>query len=674
MEHPVDLLSSARILIVDDTPANVALLEAMLEDAGCHHVTGVLDARQALDLHRKDTFDLILLDMRMPYMDGHDVLRCLNEGKREDDYVPVLVLTAETDEETRLRALRAGAHDFVTKPFNQEEVLSRITNMLEVRRLYRDRLVENAYLAETVEEQARRLQAIMDSAPDVILTTNAEERVTTINAAGRQVFHVDMTGQSVRDMFGLKGALTPGTLEVAASRPDGSVFPMELSVGTLGETSRDGCVITGRDITKRKLLEEELSWLAWRDAVTELPNRFALRRELQDRVGRGDSPAVLVALLEGHRLLSDLFGATLTERLLRDVGDRLSDWAASVGGVVGSWSDGALAVILPEPSDVQATAQALHREVARTWSVNGHEVRLGCQVGIALSPDHGESPDTLFRRATLAAEAGGGVVSFTPEMEARAADWHCLESALRSAIEDDQLQLLYQPKVDLRSGRMSGVEALMRWTHPQLGAVSPVRFIPVAEATGMIDQLGAWAIRRAARDAVAWGSLPVAVNVSVHQLGKPLLAETVEAVVSEGLEPQALELEITESAVMDNVEQTIGALDTLRGFGVGLAIDDFGTGYSSLSYLSRLPLTTLKVDQSFVRDLGTRPESGAIIDMVLGLAKALGLRTVAEGIETVRHADILREAGCALGQGWLFARPLSADGVLDWLVRDKVRA
>lgn len=674
MKHPVDLLSSARILIVDDTPANVALLEAMLEEAGCHHVIGVLDARQALDLHRQDTFDLILLDMRMPYMDGHDVLRCLNEGKREDDYVPVLVLTAETDEETRLRALRAGAHDFVTKPFNQEEVLSRITNMLEVRRLYRDRLVENAYLTETVEEQARRLQAIMDSAPDVILTTNVEERVTTVNAAGRQVFHVDMTGKSVRDMFDLKGALTSGTLEVAASRPDGSVFPMELSVGALGETSRDGCVITGRDITKRKLLEEELSWLAWRDAVTELPNRFALRRELQDRVGRGDCPAVLVVLLEGHRLLSDLFGATLTERLLRDVGDRLSDWVASVGGFVGSWSDGALTVILPGPSGVQATAQALHREVARTWSVNGHEVRLECQVGIALSPDHGESPDTLFRRATLAAEAGGGVVSFTPEMEERAADWHRLESALRSAVEDDQLKLLYQPKVDLRSGRIYGVEALMRWTHPQLGAISPVRFIPVAEATGMIDQLGAWAIRRAARDAVAWGSLPVAVNVSVHQLGKPLLAETVEAVISEGLEPQALELEITESAVMDNVEQAIGALDTLRSFGVGLAIDDFGTGYSSLSYLSRLPLTTLKVDQSFVRDLGARPESGAIIDMVLGLAKALGLRTVAEGIETVRHADILREAGCALGQGWLFARPLSADGVLDWLVRDKVRA
>ncbi len=669
---PDSQIKQARILIVDDNPANVALLEALLDDEGFENITGVTDPRLVVSLHTTEPFDIILLDIRMPHMDGHEVLRRLHEVRATDDYVPVLVLTAQTDAETRLKALENGARDFVTKPFIREEVMSRIRNMLEVRALYADRARRNQQLEELVAERTGRLKAIMDNAPDIILATDGKGGIAEFNRAGAQNFHRDMTGQPLADLF-VPGTVVPdvGEVEVTARRPgDDTRFPMELSVAPLG-TGADGDVaagrvLIGRDITKRKLLEEELTWLASHDPVTELPSRFALRRVMEQGVAASGGGAVVVAKLHGHRRLGDLFGAAAAEKLLRHVGEEMSDLLAQHGATLGSWGDATLAAFVPGPMDGAAAeriGRMMQDGLERLWVVDGREIALGCRVGAALAPDHGTLPDTLVRRAALAAAAGEAVWLFDDALEAEAAEWHRLEGALRLALERQELLLLYQPKVALATGQLVGVEALMRWQHPDLGMVSPVRFIPIAEETGLIDGFGAWAVEQAARDAAAWGDLKVAVNVSVRQLGKPTLMEAVRGVIARGMDPSRLELEVTESAVMDNVEDAIAALQRLRDLGVGLAIDDFGTGYSSLAYLSRMPLTTLKIDQSFVRGLGERPESAAIVDMVLGLARALSLNTVAEGIETRQHADILTKAGCALGQGWLYAKPLSAAAI-----------
>ncbi|MGC2855254.1 EAL domain-containing protein [Novispirillum sp. DQ9] len=661
------IIKAARILVVDDNPANVALLEALLDEEGFENVTGITDPRQVVPQHTAEPFDIILLDIRMPHMDGHEVLRRLHEVRADGDYVPVLVLTAQTDAETRLKALESGARDFVTKPFIREEVMSRIRNMLEVRALYTERTRQNALLEELVAERTGRLKAIMDNAPDVILATDGAGVITEFNHAGSQTFHDDMTGRPLADLF-LDGTALPdtGAAEVTARRPDDTAFPMELSIAPLRADGGAERVVIGRDITKRKLLEEELTWLAGHDPVTELPSRFAVRRAIEQRLGEsagGEGGTVVAVLLSGHRRLADLFGAAAAEKLLRQMGEAAEGLLAPDGGVLGAWGDAMLVAFAPGARDGAAAerlARALRGALEGLWQVDGREVAMTCRIGAALAPEHGGTADTLVRRAALAASARGASPLFTEALEAEAAEWHRLEGALRGALERDELRLLYQPKVELASGRMTGVEALMRWHHGEMGMVSPVRFIPIAEETGLIDAFGAWAVRQAARDAAAWGGLKVAVNVSVRQLGKPTLMEAVREVIAAGMDPASLELEVTESAVMDNVEDAIAALHRLRDLGVGLAIDDFGTGYSSLAYLSRLPLTTLKIDQSFVRGLGERPESTAIVDMVLGLARALNLNTVAEGIETPEHAAILTRAGCVLGQGWLYARPLPA--------------
>lgn len=661
-----DIIKAARILVVDDNPANVALLEALLDEEGFEDVTGVTDPRQVVPLHTSAPFDIILLDIRMPHMDGHEVLRRLHEARADDDYVPVLVLTAQTDAETRLKALESGARDFVTKPFIREEVISRIRNMLEVRALYTERARQNARLEDLVAERTGRLKAIMDNAPDVIVATDAAGIITDFNRAAAQTFHADLTGRPLDALFVDAGAVPDlGGAEAQARRPDDSAFPMELAVAPLRAEGAER-VLIGRDITKRKLLEEELTWLAAHDPVTELPSRFAVRRAIEQGLATGGGGAVVAMLLSGHRRLADLFGAPVAEKLLRTMGEVAEGLVVPDGGVVGAWGDAMLVAFSPAARDGAAAehlAQALRGALERLWVVDGREVSMTCRVGVALAPDHGELADTLVRRAALAGSSRRPSRLFEDALEAEAAEWHRLEGALRGALDRDELRLLYQPKVDLATGRMTGVEALMRWQHSEMGLVSPVRFIPIAEETGLIDAFGAWAVRQAARDAAAWGGLKVAVNVSVRQLGKPTLMDAVREVIAGGMDPAHLELEVTESAVMDNIEEAIAALQRLRGLGVGMAIDDFGTGYSSLAYLSRLPLTTLKIDQSFVRGLGDRPESTAIVDMVLGLAKALNLGTVAEGIETPEHAAILTKAGCLLGQGWLYARPLPAEEI-----------
>lgn len=567
---PEDRLHQARVMIVDDNPVNVSLLEDILAAEGFTNVIGITDPLQALTHLEQQVVDLILLDIRMPNIDGHEFMSRL--AQKGEPYTPVIVLTAQTDSQTRMRALSGGARDFLTKPFDMSEVLLRIRNTLEAQLLFKERRDQAEELEKLVAERTR-----------------------------------------------------------------------------------------------------ELSYLASHDLITNLPNRTALRARIAERACC-ESGTLLFLGLHGISVVTDALGHAMSERAIRAVGDALASCVSDTG-IVGSWG-GAEFVIVGSCPPEQLAARAA-QVFAAPISCDGHELVLDCRMGSARFPDNGKDADQLVQRAGLAmlhaVHQSQTHAVFTPELEETAARRHTLEGELRHAVEREQLMIYYQPKVSLENERIIGMEALLRWQHPTMGFVSPGLFIPVAEDTGAIVGIGDWVMAQACHDAARWRSegladLVVAINVSGRQFEVDDLPGTIRgALEASGLPACALEVEITESALMRDVSRARDILQAIRNMGISIAIDDFGTGYSSLAYLRRFPVDVLKVDQSFVRDLTANPDDQAIVRTILAMAESLGLKTVAEGIETADDAGYLRSLGCLMGQGFYYARPMPAKAFEEFL-------
>jgi diguanylate cyclase (GGDEF)-like protein len=569
---PEERILEARILVVDDNPTNVMLLRDMLEAQGFTDVHGETNPLRALERLAETRFDLLLLDIRMPGLDGHEVLARLPAVV--GGYLPVIVMTAQTDNDTRMRALAAGARDFMTKPFDMSEAMLRIRNTLESQILFRER-----------GDQAQALE---------------------------------------------------------------------------------------REVETRT---KELAWLAAHDPITLLANRTRLREVLDQRLQSGEGGLLLFVSVEGVGGINDALGHAMGEAVLRAVGRRLRA-ALPEDGMAASW--GGSDFLLMEPAcpagEEGGCASDMAAKVLRAFEeplcVEGNDFVLDARIGSCLFPDDGTSSEALIQRAGLAvlhaSQRKRPHRAFSSDLEESAARRHVMERELRGAVDRQEFQVFYQPKVSLRDGRPVGMEALLRWTHPDLGTVSPGHFIPLAEETGAVVQIGEWVMTQACADAARFradghGDLVVAVNVSGRQFEAVNLPEMVRhALDAAGLPPSALEVEITETALMRDMNRAREVLAALRDLGVAIAIDDFGTGYSSLSYLRHLPINTLKVDQSFVRDIDADADDRAIVRTILAMAETLGLTAVAEGVETTEHLDFLRRFGCPLGQGYLFARPMPA--------------
>lgn len=429
------------------------------------------------------------------------------------------------------------------------------------------------------------------------------------------------------------------------------------------------------DISERKKLEEQLNFFAYYDELTQLPNRNLLAQRFTQSAVTSRRNGTLLALLSldisRFKLINDSLGHRIGDGVLRTIGKRLSQVARGQDTVARYGGD-EFVVILPDvqhPDDVSTVAQRMLDVVAQPIEIDGHELRLSLHIGISLMPQDGDDLDTLLRNAATAlheaAREGRNHFRFyTDELNAAASARLSLEHALRRALEQHELELHYQPKVDLLTGQITSVEALARWCHPTEGWIPPVRFIPVAEETGLIQALGDWALREACRQNKRWqeAGLPaitVAVNLSAHQLRQPSLPMAVASILKDtGLPPRYLELELTESAVMESPEETAQILQQLKELGLSLAVDDFGTGYSSLSHLGRFPFDTLKIDRSFVSDITSRPDQATIAMTIIAMADSLRLKVVAEGVETETQAVYLRDKGCNEMQGYLFSRPL----------------
>ena len=684
-------IHGAAILIVDDQTVNVQLLEYLLVNTGYTNVSSTTDSTTVTELHRQHRYDLIILDLHMPGMNGFEVMEALAPMETEA-YLPVLVVTADPDK--KLQALDAGARDFIGKPFDPVEVLTRIRNMLEVRLMHREARNYGVLLEQTVRERTAELQrfrSAMDATADAIFLIDLHSMALVdanegacrmlgyakeaLLAAGPAQIGLASDAELARQAARAGGE--PDLVEGKLVRADQLAVPVETwwQVQMLGASRM--LIAVARDISERLLAQQRLKHMASYDSLTGLPNRTLFYQTLAEAIeiaqDKGWHIAVLFIALDRFKIINDSVGASLGDELLRQFSGRLVQ-CVRIRDTVGRLGGDEFGLILTMPrnqGDAVGMANDVREALRAPFDLHGQQVGLTTSIGIALYPDDARDPETLVRYADTAMvrakEAGrDGYRFFTAGMNVQVLARLELEVALRSALENGEFVLYYQPKVTLSSGRISGAEALLRWHRPGYGLVFPAEFIPVMEETGLIVRAGAWIIDEACRQIAQWmadgvGDVRVAVNVSSRQFVEgDLEADVRAALARHNADPALLELELTESALMSNAEHTIGVLSRLKQLGIKVAIDDFGTGYSSLAYLKRFPIDKLKIDIAFVRDITVNPDDAAIALAIISMAHSMKMTVIAEGVETRAQMAYLRRHLCDEIQGFHFSRPLPA--------------
>jgi len=599
----------------------------------------------------------------------------------------------------RRMALEGVVTDFEAQVYRRDGSIIWITENARCVRngdgtfLYYEGTVEDISRRKADEEQIRLLAAVFDSVHDGILIVDRRFFVRAVNPA-----YSVLAGFAAEELLGRKlDILEPGLQETsflaaaqrelantghwageaACRRRTGEPFMAALSFATVrdGDASPSHVVVTCADISHRKQQEARIWHHANYDTLTQLPNRYLLNERLQQAILRaeraGSGLAVLFLDLNGFKQINDGLGHATGDELLRLVAKRLQSCTRG-SDIVGRLGGDEFLMVAPDidgRADAINLAEKILYNFADPFRLGGREIYCQPAIGIAFYPEDAADSGTLIRNADIAmyavkARKADRYAAFTPAMHKATAAKLNIETELHRAFERHELLLHFQPKVEAQSGRVVGAEALVRWQHPSRGLVPPTDFIPLAEECGLIMQIGEWTLREACRQFMEWRGAGLAiasisVNLSPSQFLDHKLVSVVARIIAEtGIEPACLELELTEGAMSVDIEKAIATLESLRALGVKLSVDDFGTGYSSLAYLKRLPLDVVKIDRSFVKDLGANAADGKIVGAIIDLASVLGFRVVAEGVETQEQARILRAAECDLFQGYLFSRPV----------------
>jgi diguanylate cyclase (GGDEF)-like protein len=677
------------VLIVDDDHV-MRLLEQETLGQFDFDVREAADGEEALQLLDEFVPDLVLLDVDMPGIDGFEV--CRQTRKRWDmTDMPLIMVTGMDDLESINKAYESGANDFISKPINWPILGHRARYVLRSAQAARE-------LRELEEKQA----AIVQAMPDMIFLLDWQGTYLDYKAGygsapyvGTSEFvnrHVsEVLPAEVADLLlsAIERALQRGQLQSVVYKlpmPDG-IHHYEARVAPSGV---DKVVVVVRDITPQKLNEEKIRRLAYFDTLTGMPNRQNFLERLDSELLRARREHHQVALLfldlDDFKRVNDTLGHTAGDYLLQAVADRLkeklrgSDFISrpaldETGVHFARLGGDEFTVVLPDIDDAQVVkliAGRMQSLLSHPFQIGEQEVTVTASIGIASFPDDGDDAATLLKHADTAmyhakAQGRNNWQLYDKTQTSDAVKRLALENDLRKGLERDEFRLVYQPQVLAEGGAIIGVEALIRWQHPEHGLVSPADFIPVAEESGLIIPMGEWVIQTACRQVMAWqqrgvNTPRVAVNVSARQVRTSDFIGRVGAIIEEtGIDANQLELELTESILMDTDPHRIEGLALLRAQGVHFSIDDFGTGYSSLSYVKRFPITMLKIDQSFVRGLPGNANDVGIITAIVAMAHSLDLEVIAEGVENRAQADYLQQAKCGKLQGYLFSRPLPPD-------------
>jgi diguanylate cyclase len=700
------MFQPAHILVVDDEPILLQSCKLLLEAAG-YKVSTATNGKEALDflVLNHASLSLLLLDLTMPVLDGLGVLRALRERAIE---ICTVVLSGDIGFDSVSQSFQLGAYDFVKKPYEYEALLKTLHNALE-----RRQMEVNYYQLRLQLERSERLHRYMvESSPDMIFIADKEGNFCFANDRAEAIL-----GYSKDELMGQHYSMLiePDSINKAAqcfserrtgdrstkgeelwllSKPQSSgseerkkiaielnatgVYENETIDETGAKHQRDfsGTYVVARDITERLAAQKLIHYQAYHDLLTGLPNRALFMDRLGNAINsakrKQDKLAVLFLDLDRFKLINDTLGHDVGDELLKSVATSLkrclreSDTLARLGG-------DEFIVLLPDIDNAtiaQRVAEKIVKVVKNPFMIGRHEIFVTASVGLAMYPDDGEAADDLIKNSDMAmyhtkASGKDGFRIFTQQLSEQQQAQLSIEQEIRRGIRERQFVVYYQPQIRAKTGEVSGVEALIRWQHPERGLLSPAFFLPIAEESSLILDLGDYVLDMALDDLRSWWKegfeiKKLAVNFSAHQIDQVNFVDNVISKLKEkGFPGSVLEIEITESTLMNDVDKTIIKLKQLSSFGVHIAIDDFGTGYSSLSLLQKLPINRLKIDRSFIQDL--RDDSDRyIIEAIAHMARGLHLEMVAEGVEEDYQLNYLRDLQCQVVQGFLFGQVMSA--------------
>jgi len=681
------------ILIIDDTPSNIQLLGEALEKK--YIIQIAVSGKRGLELAYEDPPDLILLDIMMPEMDGNEVCRQLKSDERLKN-IPIIFITALSDAATELQSLALGAADFLHKPFKIEIACLRINNLLERESMRRDLIIK--------EQQQRLAVSVFNYSHDGIMISNTDNQIIDVNHSFSRITGYqagEVLGKNPRILqSGQQGEIFYQAMwsyllkhdywngEFWNKHKDGHLFAVQSSIAIIRNKKGhiDHYVAIFSDITLRKTHDETLKRIAYFDELTGIPNRTLLTDRLAQGIAQSVRNKKTMALcfldLDGFKQVNDQFGHDVGDKLLIESTQRIGACLRKVDTLARIGGDEFVVLLLGLRSDDEyiISVERILNVLQQPFLIDENTINISGSIGVTLFPQNDSDSDILLRHADqamyIAKQKGKNQYHlFDSKLNQQAYEQEQLISNIRAAFNKNEFVLHYQPKVNLSNGQIQGFEALIRWQHPSKGLLAPSEFLPLIDNTDLMLDLSDWVVATAIKQLHQWQTnnlnLIISVNISPCHLVQPNFTSQLQKHLQSypNVCPKNLELEILETAALDNIFRVSDIMKSCIALGVHFSLDDFGTGYSSLTYLKNLPAKTLKIDQTFIRDMLVDSEDMAIIMATIGLAKAFNRDVIAEGVETPEHAKKLLTLGCDYAQGYGIARPMPINEVSDWMQR-----
>ena len=685
MQITPSAVSSSKILLVDDQASSLLLLRELLQDLAILYFA--TDGLHALELARKHLPELIVLDIDMPGMDGFAVCRALKADPATRD-IAIVFITSHIDIEHEISSLSEGGIDFLRKPLHATTCRIRIKNLLNLSCYSRQVAAEKEWLRVT-----------LDSIGDAVIATDLDGKISFMNPIAER-----MTGwlakealhrpiekvMQLRDAHTLEPRWNPIYFALKEQRVvamalncqlvsrTGQLFLLEDSAAPIIDHKGQclGSIVVFHDVSESMALALKMSHLANHDPLTNLPNRILLYDRIEQAIKRAGQlhhkSALLLIDLDHFKYVNDSIGHNFGDLLIKQASERLSSICCA-GTTLARLGGDEFVLVLPELWSIEEVGlftSQVHSQFQQPFVLEDKKYQMAVSIGVSIYPDDAQTIEMFMRHADVAmfkakSEGRNRTSFFSDELEQQIIHRHQLELLLRDNLANQQLQVYYQPKLCLQTGKLLGAEALARMQNNQGQWISPIEFIPLAEETGLIAELGQQVLRQACEECLSWQHLgyqvPVSVNIAAAQFADPLLVKQISSLMAELQMPaHLLELEVTESSLMLDVSKTQSMLSQLKAAGICISIDDFGTGYSSLSYLKKFQVDVLKIDKSFVHEMLTDRGDMEIVKAVISLAQSMNLQLIAEGIELEAQKDKLLELGCQMGQGYFFSKPLSA--------------